>query len=195
MRTGGRWCVGRLLPLPYRKRLLKLVQSKLSGGNLLLNQRERSKLQLLLREGPQMPSENLSQDLIPQMMDAGQKGAGSDPAVFAPSAANLHADADVAVLVQQLAEGARQNAAGAAAAASSSAASWSDARPLLEQLGAYPATFFLAATFVVVSVAVLDEAVVLVLRLSLQDSPQQQLRQLCLLLRDETEACAIPSAP
>lgn len=112
-----------------------------------------------------MPSENLSQGPIPQMMDEGKNGAGSDPAVFTPGAANLLADADVAVPVQQFAEGARQNAVGAAAAASRSAAPWSDARPLSEQLAAYPATFFLAATFVVVSVVVLGEAVVLVLSL------------------------------
>lgn len=106
-----------------------------------------------------MPSENLTQDLIPEMMDAGQKGAGNGPAVFVSGAADLHANADVAVPVQQLAEGVRQNAAGAAAAASRSAASWSDARPLSEQLMAYPATFFLAATFVVVSGIVLGGVV------------------------------------
>lgn len=99
-----------------------------------------------------MPSENLTQDLIPEMMGAGEKGAGNGPAVLMSGAADLHANADVAVPAQQLAEGVRQNAAGAAAAASRSAASWSDARPLFEQLVAYPATFFLAATFVVVFV-------------------------------------------
>lgn len=102
-----------------------------------------------------MPSDNLTQGLIPKMLAAGQKGLGNDPVVFAPGAADLHADAaDVAV--QQLAEGAKQNDLGAAAAAAASrpASPWSDVRPLPEQLAGYPATFFLVVTFVVVSIGV-----------------------------------------
>ena len=99
-----------------------------------------------------MPSEKLTQGLIPQMMDAGQKGTGNDPAVFAPGAADLPADPDVAA--QQLAEGVSENVA-----VSRSAAPWSDDRPLSEQMLVYPATSFLAATFVVVSVVVLGRAV------------------------------------
>lgn len=130
-----------------------------------------------------MPSENLTQDLIPEMMGAGEKGAGNGPAVLMSGAADLHANADVAVPAQQLAEGVRQNAAGAAAAASRSAASWSDARPLSEQLVAYPATFFLAATFVVVSGVVLGGTVrcgacVVLARLAAAASPALMKRKL-----------------
>lgn len=103
-----------------------------------------------------MPSDNLTQGLVPKMLAVGQQGAGNDAAAFAPGAAELPAGADVAV--QQLAEAATQNDLGeaaAAAAASRPASPWSDARPVSEQLAGYPATFFLIMTFVVVSTGVL----------------------------------------
>lgn len=98
-----------------------------------------------------MPSDNLTQGLISRMVAAGQNGAGNDPAEYVPAGA----DADVAV--QQFAEGgAKPNAFGEAAASAASrsaAAAWSDNSALSKQLLTYPATSFLAATFMVVSMS------------------------------------------
>lgn len=96
-----------------------------------------------------MVFKNFTAGLIPQIIAAGQGGENNEQDVSVPGAADHPAVGDVVAPPSTRAlPGDGQLGGGFGSPASA----WSDSRPLFEQLVVYPATCFLAASFVTVRV-------------------------------------------